>query len=109
MIDTWTAVLVLVAAGGVAGAINAVVGSGTLITFSTLLAVGVPPVAANGTNTTGLFPGSFASAYAYRRELRDRLTTLRFPVIATHDRCGTRRPAGGGLFPRKSSHPSFRG
>ena len=83
MIDTWTAVLVLVAAGGVAGAINAVVGSGTLITFSTLLAVGVPPVAANGTNTTGLFPGSFASAYAYRRELRDRLTTLRFPVIAT--------------------------
>lgn len=81
--DTWTAVLLLVAAGGIAGAINGVVGSGTLITFSTLLAVGVPPVAANGTNTTGLFPGSFASTYAYRRELRDRLTALRFPVVAT--------------------------
>ena len=81
--DTWIAVLALVAAGAVAGAINGVVGSGTLITFSTLLAVGVPPVAANGTNTTGLFPGSFASAYAYRRELRDRLRALRFPIIAT--------------------------
>ena len=81
--DTWIAVLALVAAGAVAGAINGVVGSGSLITFSTLLAVGVPPVAANGTNTTGLFPGSFASAYAYRRELRDRLRTLRFPIIAT--------------------------
>ncbi len=81
--DTWLAVLALVAAGAVAGAINGVVGSGTLITFSTLLAVGVPPVAANGTNTTGLFPGSFASAYAYRRELRDRLRALRFAIIAT--------------------------
>ena len=81
--DTWIAVLALVAAGVLAGAINGVVGSGTLITFSTLLAVGVPPVAANGTNTTGLFPGSFASAYAYRRELRDRLRALRFPIIAT--------------------------
>ena len=81
--DTWIAVLALVAAGATAGAINGVVGSGSLITFSTLLAVGVPPVAANGTNTTGLFPGSFASAYAYRRELRDRLRTLRFPIIAT--------------------------
>lgn len=81
--DTWTAVVVLVVAGGVAGAINGVVGSGTLITFSTLLAVGVPPVAANGTNTTGLFPGSFASAYAYRRELRDHLRAFRLPVFAT--------------------------
>ena len=81
--DTWIVVLALVAAGAVAGAINGVVGSGTLITFSTLLAVGVPPVAANGTNTTGLFPGSFASAYAYQRELRDRLRALRCPIIAT--------------------------
>ena len=81
--DSWIALLALVAAGAVAGAINGVVGSGTLITFSTLLSVGVPPVAANGTNTTGLFPGSFASAYAYRRELRDRLRVLRFPIIAT--------------------------
>jgi uncharacterized membrane protein YfcA len=83
VIDSATAVAVIVAAGFVAGAINGVVGSGTLFTFSALIAIGVPPVAANGTNTTGLFPGSFASSYAYRNELRSRLTRLKGPLIAT--------------------------
>jgi uncharacterized membrane protein YfcA len=64
----WQAVLVLVAGIG-AGTINTVVGSGTLITFPTLLAVGLPPVTANVSNTVGLFPGSFVGAYGYRREL----------------------------------------
>jgi hypothetical protein len=64
----WEAVLVAVAGLG-AGAINTVVGSGTLITFPTLLAVGLPPVTANVSNTVGLFPGSFVGAYGYRREL----------------------------------------
>ena len=58
---------VLVALAGVAaGTINAVVGSGTLITFPTLLAFGVPPVTANVSNTIGLvpgFPGVWASAW----------------------------------------------
>jgi uncharacterized membrane protein YfcA len=49
--------------------INTVVGSGTLITFPALLAVGLPPVTANVSNTVGLFPGSFVGAYGYRREL----------------------------------------
>src|SRR3954447_570814 len=49
--------------------INTVVGSGTLITFPTLLAVGLPPVTANVSNAVGLFPGSFVGAYGYRREL----------------------------------------
>jgi hypothetical protein len=53
-----------------AGAINAVVGSGTLVTFPVLLAVGYPPVVANVSNTVGLVPGSVAGAYGYRRELR---------------------------------------
>ena len=53
-----------------AGAINAVVGSGTLLTFPVLLALGYPPVVANVSNTVGLVPGSFSGAYAYRRELR---------------------------------------
>ena len=83
MIDSATAIAVIVAAGFIAGAINGVVGSGTLVTFSALLAVGVPPVAANGTNTTGLFPGSFASSYAYRDELRSRLASLKYPIVAT--------------------------
>jgi len=83
VIDSATAIAVIVAAGFIAGAINGVVGSGTLVTFSALLAVGVPPVAANGTNTTGLFPGSFASSYAYRDELRSRLASLKYPIVAT--------------------------
>src|SRR6201993_4717852 len=57
------------AAGIAAGTINTVVGSGTLITFPVLLAVGLAPVTANVSNTVGLFPGSFVGAYGYRREL----------------------------------------
>jgi uncharacterized membrane protein YfcA len=56
-------------AGVAAGSINAVVGSGTLITFPTLLAFGVPPVTANVSNNLGLVPGSVAGAVGYRREL----------------------------------------
>ena len=64
----WEAVLVA-AAGVWAGAINTVVGSGTLITFPALLGVGLSPISANVSNTLGLFPGSFTGAYGYRREL----------------------------------------
>ncbi|WP_346100915.1 sulfite exporter TauE/SafE family protein [Nonomuraea maheshkhaliensis] len=67
------------AAGMVAGAINAVVGSGSLITFPTLVALGVDPVTANVSNTIGLVPGSYTAAYGYRAELRgqrDRLLRL---------------------------------
>ncbi len=56
-------------AGMAAGTINTVVGSGTLITFPTLLAFGVPPVTANVSNTVGLVPGSVSGAVGYRREL----------------------------------------
>ena len=67
------------AAGLAAGAINTVVGSGTLITFPVLLALGVPPITANVSNTIGLVPGSASGAWSYRRELagqRDRLIRL---------------------------------
>jgi uncharacterized membrane protein YfcA len=56
-------------AGVAAGTINTVVGSGTLITFPTLLAFGVPPVTANVSNNIGLVPGSVSGAIGYRREL----------------------------------------
>ncbi|SDC74382.1 sulfite exporter TauE/SafE family protein [Actinokineospora iranica] len=59
----------LVLAGVFAGGINAVVGSGTLVTFPVLLAVGYPPVVANVSNTLGLVPGSVTGAIGYRREL----------------------------------------
>ena len=64
----WEVVAILVA-GMAAGTINTVVGSGTLITFPTLLAFGVPPVTANVSNNLGLVPGSIAGAWGYRREL----------------------------------------
>ncbi len=56
-------------AGLAAGTINTVVGSGTLITFPTLLAFGVPPVTANVSNTIGLTPGVASGVLGYRREL----------------------------------------
>ena len=59
-------------AGGAAGAINVVVGSGTLVTFPVLLAVGYSPLVANVSNTLGLVPGSLAGAVGYREELRGR-------------------------------------
>ena len=62
--------MLLIAVAGVgAGAINSLVGSGTLITFPTLLAFGVPPVTANVSNNVGLVPGSLSGAIGYRREL----------------------------------------
>jgi uncharacterized membrane protein YfcA len=66
--DFWEALAIL-GAGTVAGAINAVVGSGTLVTFPTLLAFGYSPVIANVSNNVGLVPGSASGAWAYRREL----------------------------------------
>jgi hypothetical protein len=62
--------LAILAAGGIAGAVNAVVGSGSLVTFPTLVALGYPPVTANVSNTVGLVPGSISGAIGYRRELR---------------------------------------
>ena len=58
------------AAGTAAGSINTVVGSGSLITFPTLLALGYPPVVANVSNNIGLVPGGVTGAYGYREELK---------------------------------------
>ena len=62
--------IAIVAAGMAAGGINAIVGSGSLITFPTLLAFGYPPLVANVSNTVGLVPGAISGAVGYRRELR---------------------------------------
>lgn len=56
-------------AGLLAGTINTIVGSGTLITFPLLVAVGVPPVTANASNSIGLAPGAISGAIGYRRRL----------------------------------------
>ncbi|HZM54615.1 MAG TPA: sulfite exporter TauE/SafE family protein [Acidimicrobiales bacterium] len=73
------AALAIFAAGLAAGTVNVIVGSGSLITFPTLLALGYPPVLANVSNTVGLVPGSMSAVAAYRRELtgqRSRLLKL---------------------------------
>jgi hypothetical protein len=61
--------LAIFAAGLAAGTINTAVGSGTLITFPTLLAFGYPPVLANVSNNVGLVPGVASGVHGYRAEL----------------------------------------
>ena len=61
--------LAVLAAGFAAGGINAIVGSGSLITFPVLLAVGYAPVTANVSNTVGLSLGNLSAMWGYRREL----------------------------------------
>jgi len=71
--------LAIFAAGLAAGTINVIVGSGSLITFPTLLALGYPPVLANVSNNVGLVPGNISANVAYRSELvgqRRRLVQL---------------------------------
>ncbi len=61
----------LLGASIVAGVVNAIAGGGTLLTFPALLAVGMPAVHANATNTVALFPGQLASSWAYRRHIAE--------------------------------------
>jgi uncharacterized membrane protein YfcA len=61
--------LAILCAGIAAGTINTIVGSGSLITFPTLLAFGYHPLDANVSNTVGLVPGSISGAIGYRAEL----------------------------------------
>jgi uncharacterized protein len=69
----------LAAAAG--GAVNAIAGGGTLITFPTLLALGIPPIVANATSTVALWPGTVGSMWGYRRELEGARTwAVRFAI-----------------------------
>ncbi|EHI11124.1 hypothetical protein KEK_19661 [Mycolicibacterium thermoresistibile ATCC 19527] len=73
--------MVLIALAGIgAGAINALVGSGTLITFPTLVTLGVPPVTATMSNAVGLVAGGVSGAWGYRRELRGQWHRLRWQI-----------------------------
>lgn len=68
--------LAVLLAGVAAGTINTVVGAGSLITFPTLVMLGLPPVTANVSNTIGLVPGSVSGVVGYRRELRGQAPVL---------------------------------
>ena len=76
------AIAVLVA-GFAAGGVNTIVGSGSLITFPTLLAVGFPSVVANVSNSVGLVPGGISGAIGYRRELRGQWRRVGILAIGT--------------------------
>jgi len=75
--------ILIVFAGFGAGAINGLVGSGTLITFPTLVAMGYPPVTATMSNAVGLVAGNVSSTWSYRRELRGQWDRLRWQIPAS--------------------------
>jgi uncharacterized membrane protein YfcA len=75
--------IAIIGAGAAAGAINTIVGSGSLVTFPTLVLVGYSPLIANVANTVGLVPGSAAGVVGYRRELvGQRNRVVRFGATA---------------------------
>ena len=77
------AALAILGAGLAAGTINTIVGSGSLITFPTLLALGYAPVVANVSNTVGLVTGSISGAIGYRRELAGQGPRVRVVGVAS--------------------------
>ena len=68
--------------GLVAGILTSTVGVASLLSFPVLVAVGLPPVVANASNTVGMTPGALSGSWGYRRELREhpRVTAI---VLAT--------------------------
>ena len=62
--------LIIAAGAFLAGGMNAMAGGGTFFSFPALLAIGVPPVMANASNSFALWPASLSSAWAYRREIK---------------------------------------
>ncbi len=75
--------IVIVLAGVGAGAINSLVGSGTLITFPTLVALGFPPVTATMSNAVGLVAGGVSGTWGYRAELKGQWSRLRWQIPAS--------------------------
>lgn len=72
----------LVAAGLAAGTVNAVAGGGSLVTFPTLVAIGLPPVAANVTNSVAVCPGYLASVAGSRADLQGQVVRVRRLLLA---------------------------
>jgi uncharacterized protein len=87
-------VLLLIVAGLAAGTVNAIAGGGSLITFPSLIAVGLPTVAANVTNSVAVFPGYVSSVVASRGDLGAQRRRVRSVVPA----CVAGSAAGCGLL-----------
>src|SRR5579863_8600154 len=78
-LSTHVSYLWLVAASFIAGVINAMAGGGSFVSFPAMLAIGVPPIEANATNTVALWPGQVTSLAAMRMDVRRDL----LPVVMT--------------------------
>lgn len=98
-----TDLLLAALAGAAAGAVNALAGGGTLISFPTLTALGVPALAANVTNTVALCPGYLGATVAQWRDLRGQGRRLRLLVPA-----GVLGGLAGGLLLLQSGERTFR-
>lgn len=94
---------VLFATAVAAGAVNSVAGGGSFLSFPALVLAGVPPVPANATNTVALWPGTVASASAYRREFAEKGARVLVPLIST----GVIGGAIGAVVLLKTPNPTF--
>jgi uncharacterized membrane protein YfcA len=75
--------LAVIAAGFGAGILTSTVGVASLISFPALIALGIPPVVANASNTLGLLPGALSGSFGYRRELREVSRSITIAVVLT--------------------------
>lgn len=81
---TLPTVLFLLGAGVLSGALNAVAGGGSLISFPTMVALGIPSIIANASNASAQWPGSMSAAIGFKEQLpavRDILKTLLIPTF----------------------------
>ncbi|MDO9600648.1 MAG: sulfite exporter TauE/SafE family protein [Azoarcus sp.] len=95
-------ILIIATAALAAGAVNSIAGGGTFFSFPALLAIGVPPVVANASNSVSLWPGSLAGAWAFRRELARFSRSL--PMLSLVAFVGG---IGGGLLLLATSNAAF--
>lgn len=95
-------IVIIATAALAAGAVNSIAGGGTFFSFPALLAIGVPPVVANASNSVSLWPGSLAGAWAFRRELARFSRSL--PMLSLVAFVGG---IGGGLLLLATSNAAF--
>jgi uncharacterized membrane protein YfcA len=99
----WPEYLLVALAGIAAGALNALAGGGTLISFPALTAIGIPAVAANVTSTVALCPGYLGATLAQARDMRGQAARLRLTLPA-----GILGGVAGGLLLLRTGERSFR-
>lgn len=96
-------IFLLFASGFLSGAVNAIAGGGTFLTFGALTLAGLPPISANATSSVTQFPGYITSTLAYRTELKEMKRGA--IVLGIVSAVGA---VGGSLFLISLSNPAFR-